>query len=81
MDEKRRVKRLREKSEVTITIVADGEKFPRAKVIYNEVKDISVSGANFQSNIFLPIETLLRMDFKLKDLCQNDQRYGKSKMD
>jgi hypothetical protein len=79
MDEKRRVKRLQEKSEVTITVVAGGKKFPREKVIYDDVKDISVSGAKFQSNIFLPIETLLRMDFKLKDLRQTINATGKVK--
>jgi hypothetical protein len=79
MDEKRRAKRLPEKSEVTITVVGGGKKYLREKVIYNYGKNISASGAEIQSNIFLPIETLLRMDFKLKDLRQTINATGKVK--
>jgi len=79
MDEKRRVKRLPEESEVTITVVADGRKFSREKVIYNYGKNISASGAKIQSNIFLPIETLLQINFKLKDLRQTINAMGKVK--
>jgi c-di-GMP-binding flagellar brake protein YcgR len=79
MDEKRRAKRLAEESEVTITIVAGGKKYPKGKVIYNSSKDISVSGAKIQSNIFLPIDTLLKIDFKLKNLQQMITAMGKVK--
>jgi hypothetical protein len=79
MDEKRRAKRLAEESEVTITIVAGGTKYPNGKVIYNSSKDISVSGAIIQSNIFLPIDTLLKIDFKLKNLQQMITAMGKVK--
>ena len=68
-----------EESEVTITIVAGGKKYPKEKVIYNSSKDISVSGAKIQSNIFLPIDTLLKIDFKLKDLRQMITAMGKVK--
>ena len=79
MDEKRRAKRLVEKSEVTVTIVAGGKKYPKGKVIYNSSKDISASGAKIQSNIFLPIDTLLKIDFKLKNLQQMIAAMGKVK--
>jgi hypothetical protein len=79
MDEKRRAKRLKEESEVTITIVAGGKKYPKGKVIYNSSKDISVSGAKIQSNIFLPVDTLLKIDFKLKNLQQMIAATGKVK--
>ena len=79
MDGKRRAKRLAEESEVTITIVAGGKKYPKGKVIYNSSKDISVSGAKIQSNIFLPIDTLLKIDFKLKNLQQMIAAMGKVK--
>jgi len=79
MDEKRRAKRLKEESEVTITIVAGGKKYSKEKVIYNSSKNISVSGAKIQSNIFLPIDTLLKIDFKLKNLQQMITATGKVK--
>lgn len=79
MDERRRAKRLAEEGEVTITIVAGGKKYPKGKVIYNTSKDISASGAKIQSNIFLPIDTLLRIDFKLKNLQEMITAMGKVK--
>ncbi|MDI6741717.1 MAG: PilZ domain-containing protein [Smithella sp.] len=79
MDERRRAKRLVEDGEVTITIVAGGKKYPKGKVIYNTCKDISVSGAKIQSNIFLPIDTLLKIDFRLKNLQEMIGAMGKVK--
>ena len=79
MEERRKAKRLVEESEVTITILAGGKKYPKEKVIYNTSKDISVSGAKLQSNIFLPIDTLLRIDFKLKNIQQMITAIGKVK--
>jgi len=38
-----------------------------------------VSGAKLQSNIFLPIDTLLRIDFKLKNIQQMITAMGKVK--
>jgi len=40
MEERRKAKRLVEESEVTITILAGGKKYPKEKVIYNTSKDI-----------------------------------------
>jgi len=79
MEEKRRAKRLKDESEVTITIVAGGKRYPKGKVIYNTSKDISASGTKIQSNIFLPIDTLLKIDFKLKNIQQMISAMGKVK--
>jgi hypothetical protein len=79
MDEKRRAKRIADESELTITIVAGGKKYPKGKVIYNSSKDISTTGAKIQSNIFLPIDTLLKIDFKLKNVQQMITAMGKVK--
>lgn len=70
MNEKRKEKRLVDENEVGITVFADGKKFAREKVFYNYSKDISPSGARIQSNTFLPVNTLLKMDVKLKILQQ-----------
>jgi c-di-GMP-binding flagellar brake protein YcgR len=78
MEERRRVPRLQEESEVTITIGADG-KFPEEKVIHHQGKDISASGIKITTDIFLPISTLLKMDIKLKYLQQKITTLGKVK--
>ncbi len=79
MNDKRKAKRLTEENEVTITLIAGGKKFLREKVIYNTSKDISESGTSVHSNIFLPIDTLLKIDFKLKNLQQMITAMGKVK--
>ena len=77
MDEKRKAKRLQEESEITITIISYGGKPTKEKVIYNYSKDISASGARIHANIFLPIDTILKMDIKLKNLQQMITAMGK----
>jgi len=79
MEERRKAKRLAEENEVTITILAGGKKYPRGKVIYNTSKDISASGTKIQSNIFLPVDTLLKIDFQLKSIQQMITAMGKVK--
>lgn len=79
MKEERREKRLKEESEIIITVVAGGKKYSKEKVIYNISKDLSASGAKIQSNIFLPVDTLLKIDFKLKNLQQMITAMGKVK--
>ncbi len=77
MDEKRKAKRLREESEITVTIISLGGKPAKEKVIYNYSKDISASGARIHANIFLPVDTILKMDIKLKNLQQMITAMGK----
>jgi c-di-GMP-binding flagellar brake protein YcgR len=79
MNEKRRHQRLQEEGDITITIIACGKKFPTRKVLYNSSRDISASGARIHSSIFLPIDTLLKIDFKLKNLHQMITAMGKVK--
>jgi len=42
-------------------------------------KDISVSGAKIRTTIFLPVDTILKVDFTLKDLQQKITALGKVK--
>jgi hypothetical protein len=67
MAEKRRVNRLKEKNEVTITTVADGKTNSKEKIICSHSNDISVLGAKIQVNYFLPVNSLLKVDFNLKN--------------
>ena len=79
MDERRRAQRLEEENEITITIVSGGEKPPKEKILYNYSKDISVSGARIQAHIFLPVDSLLRIEMTLKTLRQMIIVLGKVK--
>jgi hypothetical protein len=79
MDEKRRERRLKDENEITIHIVPGGKKPLKEKFFYNYSKDISMSGARIQSHSFLPIDTHLMIEMKLKTLHQMITVLGKVK--
>jgi hypothetical protein len=79
MPEKRKASRLTEENEITITIVSGKHNLPKEKVMYNRCKDISVSGARIQAHLFLPVDTLLRIDITLKTVKQIITVMGKIK--
>jgi hypothetical protein len=63
MDERRRVKRLEEENEVTITISSDEEKNPKEIIVLGQSKDISVLGTKIQVNLYLSVNTPLKDRF------------------
>ena len=67
MYEQRRVPRLEERNEITITTVASRKKSLEEKIMHNYSSDISVLGARIKANSFLPIDTLIKIDFTLKN--------------
>jgi len=71
--EKRKTERLNEFNEITTTIISGEKNF------YNYSEDISVSGAKIRSNIPLPVNTLLNIDFTLNNLQQKITALGKVK--
>ena len=79
MDERRGAPRLKEENEIIITVIPNRKNLPKEKIPYNYSKDISVSGAKIQTNILLPVDTLLKIDFKLKTLEQQITALGKVK--
>jgi hypothetical protein len=79
MREKRKAPRLKEENEVTIVVVSGREPLPRERVIYNSLKDFSVSGARINAHILLPIDTLLKIDITLKTVHQMITVMGKVK--
>jgi len=68
MVEKRRVKRYKEDNDVAITIVSEKGENAKEKVVCSQSKDISLLGTKIQINYFLPVNSLLKLDFSLKDL-------------
>ena len=79
MDERRRVERLKEDNDVTITIISGIKKDPKEKIIYHISNDISVYGARIQTNSFFPVDTLLKIDVTLKNPYQTITALGKIK--
>jgi hypothetical protein len=76
MDERRKTPRIKEESDVTITVVSEGK---HQKVIYDSSKDISVYGARIHSRLMFTVDTLLEIDFTSKVLHQNITTLGKVK--
>ena len=78
MEEKRRAIRIKnEEDEVTITVVSGGDNLPEKEINGNHIKDISVCGAKIQTNILLPVNTLLELDFTAKGAHQPIKILGK----
>jgi hypothetical protein len=78
MQERRNAERLKDCNEITISVVSGG-KNPTPKNLYNYSEDISVSGAKICANIFLPVDTLLKIDFTLNAIHQQITALGKVK--
>jgi c-di-GMP-binding flagellar brake protein YcgR len=78
-DDLRKVARLKEEHEITITIVSEDENLPKENILYNLSKDISESGVRIQGNIPLPVDTLLRIDLTIESLHQKITAFGKVK--
>jgi hypothetical protein len=79
MKERRKAERLKELNEITISVTSEEKNIPKNKFLHNHGKDISVSGVKIQSNILLPVDTLLKIDFKLKTLEKEITALGKVK--
>jgi hypothetical protein len=65
MYEKRNTRRLVEENEITIEVVSMDKLPLNKKITYNISKDISFTGARIQTNAFLPLDTLLKIQLML----------------
>ena len=79
MDERRRAPRLKEENEVNITVVAGEKNLPEEEINDNHTEDISVSGTKIQTHIFLPVGTILELDFISKAVNQKITALGEVK--
>ena len=76
-------------SEETLIPVEEWSKLPepnkkdenssKEKIPYNRSKNISMSGANIQGNILLPVDTIIKIDIILNNLQQKITTIGKVK--
>jgi hypothetical protein len=79
MKEKRKVERLKEDNEITISVISDKKNLPKDKISHGFSEDISVSGTRIKSNILLPVDTLLQIDLTLETLKKQIIALGKVK--
>ncbi|KUG24439.1 hypothetical protein ASZ90_005727 [hydrocarbon metagenome] len=79
MSDKRKAERLKELNEITISVISEVENIPKEKLSYNYSEDISASGAKIRGNILLPVDTILKIDFRLKTLKKQITAVGKIK--
>ncbi len=79
MKERRKVPRVKETNEIAITVVPEEKNISKKKFLYNYSKDISVSGARIESSILLPVDTVVKIAFKLKNLKKEITALGKVK--
>jgi len=79
MQEHRHTERLQEYNEITTTILREDGTPVKEKNYYVFSKDISETGAKIQGNIPLPIDTMLKINFKLKNLHEVITVFGKVK--
>lgn len=80
MVERRKEERLKVINEISISVIAIDKIIPLKKGFpFNYSKDISVHGAKIKSEILLPVDTLVKIDFKLKTLGRQITSLGKVK--
>jgi len=79
MEEKRKSERLNDFNEVTIKIISETANSPEGINIHHYSEDISTSGAKIRGNLVIPVDALLKIDFKLKNLQKTITAIGKVK--
>jgi PilZ domain len=77
MEERRRAPRIKEENKATIKVVSGGKNLPEEEINDNQTKDISVCGAKIHTNILLPVNTLLELDFTSKGVHKQIKILGK----
>jgi hypothetical protein len=80
MENKRRGRRVKEENRLICEIVSDNKDLNCKKVFYTLTKDISLGGVNIQTDTFLPVDTVVKMELSLpkihKIVCIRSLRNG-----
>lgn len=89
MVEKRKKPRIDEENEADVTVVSgeytiiSGEyisyNMPKKKLIGNLTLNVSEGGAKIQTHVYLPVETLIKLEFTSKGIQQPINALGKVK--
>ena len=75
--ERRRVPRMKEQNEVTITVVSGENNLPKEIIIDNYTKNVSLLGVKIQTHTFLPVRTIVELDFISKAVNQQIKTIGR----
>jgi len=65
MEDKRRERRVKEENKLICEIVSDNKIAKCKKIFYTLTKDISLGGVNIRTDIFLPIDTVVKIELSL----------------
>jgi len=65
MKDKRKERRIKEENKLICEIVSDNKYLKCQKVFYTLTKDISLGGVNIQTDTFLPIDTVVKIELSL----------------
>ncbi|MGP8154048.1 MAG: hypothetical protein ACLQBQ_07900 [Smithella sp.] len=75
----RKIERLDEENEITITILSGIKDTPKEKIIYNYSKDLSMYGTKIQGNVLFAHRYLSKNRFNIKEFKRKKNRFRKSK--
>lgn len=76
-EDKRRAKRIKEETQVTITLLSKDAIDPGKKLSYHLTKDISSVGLKILANTFLPINSMLKIELALSKPPKLISAFGK----
>ena len=65
MEDKRREKRIKEENKLICEILSCNNNLKHKKIFYTLTKDISLGGVNIQTDTFLPIDTVVKIELSL----------------
>jgi hypothetical protein len=65
MEERRRAQRLKEKAEVTLSLLSPDDPLTSCKITHHLTKDISYSGMRVQSNTFIPMSSMVKIELAI----------------
>jgi len=75
--EKRKARRVKKESKITITVISEEAAPSNKTIIYHLTKDISSKGVKIQTNAFLPINTLLKIELSLTKPPRGIKAFGR----
>lgn len=79
MEEKRKARRVKEKAEATLKVICQENVPGSAKIVHQVTKDISLLGMRIESDAFLPVNSMLRIELFLQCPTKLITAYGRAK--
>ena len=64
--ERRHVQRIEQETKVAFCVISEGESTHRRKVSHSLTKNISLNGIMIESDVFIPVGSMLTLDLRLE---------------